>query len=101
MSAGKLVFDQGTIPEQAPFFPHLQGYVAFFAKDYKTALDQFSKANQNDAFILCLLGRTYEALGEKDRAIASYRRAAASTSHNPPAAYAVPWSRKRLASMQH
>ncbi len=101
INAAKLVFDKGAIPEQAPFFPYLQGYVAFFAKDYKTALDQFLKANQNDAFIQCMLGRTYEALGEKEKAIESYRKAAAATSHNPPAAYAVPWSRKRLAALQH
>jgi len=57
-----------------------------------------SKANQNDPFIQCLLGQTYDKLGEKDKSIESYRNAAAATALNPPAAYAVPFAKKRLAS---
>ncbi|HYL62611.1 MAG TPA: tetratricopeptide repeat protein [Candidatus Methylomirabilis sp.] len=100
VAAAKALFDQGKIPEQAPFVPYLEGYVAFFLQDYKSALENFLKANQNDAFIQCMLGRSYEKLGEKDKAIESYRKAAAAISHNPPAAYAVPFSKKRLAVLQ-
>lgn len=100
VAAAKAIFDKGKIPEQAPFVPYLEGYVAFFLQDYKAALDDLLKANQRDAFIQCLLGRTYEKLGEKEKAIEFYNKAADAISHNPPAAYAVPFSRKRLASLE-
>lgn len=96
MAAAKAVLDKGTIPEQAPFFPYLEGYVAFYAADYKTALEELSKANQNDPFIQCMIGQTYEKLGERDKALEFYRKASTASSHNPPAAYAVPFVRKKL-----
>lgn len=99
VAAAKSIFDKGTNPEQAQFLPYLQGYVAFYGGDYKTALEELLKANQNDPFIQCMIGRTYEKLGDKTKAIEYYRNAAAAVSHNPPAAYAVPYSKKRLASL--
>lgn len=96
VAAAKAVLDKGTIPEQAPFFPYLEGYVAFYAADYKTALEELSKANQNDPFIQCMIGQTYEKLGERDKALEFYRKASTASSHNPPAAYAVPFVRKKL-----
>ncbi len=83
--------------QQAVFFPYLTGYVAFYAGDYKTALDDLQKANQNDPFIQCLIGQTYDKLGDKDKAREFYQKAAATTAHNPPAAYARPFAAKRLA----
>ncbi len=94
--AAKTILDKGTIPEQAPFFPYLKGYVAFYAGDYKTALDELSKANPNDPFIQCMIGQTYEKLGEKDKAVEYYRKASTASSHNSTAAYAVPFARKKL-----
>jgi tetratricopeptide (TPR) repeat protein len=38
VAAAKAVLDKGAIPEQAQFFPYLKGYVAFYAGDYKAAL---------------------------------------------------------------
>ena len=99
VTAAKAILDKGTNPEQAQFFPYLRGYVAFYGQDYKTAAEELLKANQNDPFIQCLLGQTYEKLGEKDKAVEYYRKAAAATSHNPPAAYAVPFAKKKLASL--
>jgi tetratricopeptide (TPR) repeat protein len=69
VAAAKAILDKGTIPEQAVFFPYLKGYVAFYAGDYKTALAELSKANPNDPFIQCMIGQTYEKLGEKDKAV--------------------------------
>jgi len=100
VAAAKAIFEKGTIPEQAAFVPYLEGYVAFFTRDYKVALENFLRANQNDAFIQCMLGRSYEELGETGKAIEWYGKAAAAISHNPPAAYAVPWSKRRLAALQ-
>lgn len=98
LAAAKAILDKGAIPEQAPFFPYLQGYVAFYVQDYQAALEAFLKANQNDPFIQCLLGQTYEQLGPKDKATEFYRKAATAIGHNPPAAYAVPFAKKKLAS---
>jgi tetratricopeptide (TPR) repeat protein len=99
VTAAKAILDKGAIPEQAQFFPYLRGYVGFYGQDYKTAMEELLTANQNDPFIQCLLGQTYEKVGEKDKAIESYRKAAAAIVHNPPAAYAVPFAKKRLASL--
>ena len=96
VAAAKAILDKGTIPEQAPFFPYLKGYVAFYAGDYKTALEELSKGNQNDPFIQCMIGETYEKLGDKAKALEYYRKASTATSHNPAAAYAVPFARKKL-----
>ena len=52
VAAAKTILDKGTNPEQAQFLPYLQGYVAFYAGDYKTALQELLKANQNDPFIM-------------------------------------------------
>jgi tetratricopeptide (TPR) repeat protein len=96
VAEAKAMLDKGTIPEQAQFFPYLKGYVALYAGDYKTALEELSKANQNDPLIQCLIGQTYEKLGEKDKAMEYYRKASTASSHNPTAAYAVPFARKKL-----
>jgi len=96
VAAAKAILDKGTIPEQSQFFPYLKGYVAFYGGDFKTALDELKKANQNDPFIQCLIGETYEKLGEKEKSVEYYRKASGASSHNPPAAYAVPFARKKL-----
>ena len=100
VAAAKVILEKGTNPEQTQFLPYLEGYVAFYANDYNTALTAFLKANQKDPFIQCLIAQTYEKLGDKQKALDYYQQASKATSHNPPAAYAVPFSRKKLASLQ-
>lgn len=62
VAAAKAILDKETNPEQAQFFPYLQGYAEFYAGDYKTAIEELQKANQNDPFIQCMIGQTYEKL---------------------------------------
>src|SRR5207248_105694 len=69
VAAAKAILDKGTIPEQAQFFPYLKGYVAFYVGDYKAALEGLNQANQNDPFIQCMIGQSYEKLGEKQKAV--------------------------------
>jgi tetratricopeptide (TPR) repeat protein len=99
VAAAKSILDKGTLPHQEQFRPYLVGYVAFYGGDYKTAFDEFLKANQNDPFIQCMTGRIYEKLGDKTKAIEFYKKAVTAISHNPPTAYAVPYSRRRLAQL--
>ena len=86
--AAKEILDKGTNPQQAPFFPYLVGYVAFYTGDYAAALVGFEKANQNDPFIQTMIGETYEKMGDKDKAAPFFAKAAATTAHNPAGAYA-------------
>ena len=99
VAAAKAILDKGTNPEQQPFFPYLEGYVAFYAGDYKAALEDLLKANQNDPFIQCMTGQTYEKLSDKEKALEYYRKASTAIAHNPAAAYAVPFANKKLASL--
>jgi tetratricopeptide (TPR) repeat protein len=88
VAAARAALDKGTNPQQEAFFPYLAGYVSFYRGDYKTALEQFQKSNQNDPFIQCMIAQTYEKLGDKDKAQEYYKKAASTTAHNPPGAYA-------------
>jgi tetratricopeptide (TPR) repeat protein len=81
--------------QQEGFLPYLTGYVAFYLGDYNTALSDLLKA-QKDPFTECLLGQTYEKLGQREKAMEQYRLAAAANGHNPPAAYGVPFAKKKL-----
>lgn len=99
VAAAKTILDMRTNPEQQPFFPYLEGYIAFYAGDYKTALEELMKANQNDAFIQCMVAQTYEKLGDKQKALEYYRKASTAIAHNPAAAYAVPLAKKKVASL--
>ena len=94
--------DPAMAADQERFFPYLTGYVALYTNDLAAAEADLTKAtttqgNQNDPFMLCLLGMTYDKLGQKDRARAAYEKAyGLATAHNPPAAFVRPFVRKTL-----
>jgi tetratricopeptide (TPR) repeat protein len=50
--------------------------VCVYGRDYKAALEELLKANQNDPFIQCIIGQTYEKLGDEEKALEYYRKAA-------------------------
>jgi tetratricopeptide (TPR) repeat protein len=82
--------------QQQGFLPYLSGYVAFYTGDYQKALDDFLQSQQYDPFIQCMIGQTYDKLGDKNKAMEFYRKAAATQGHNPPAAYAKWFTRTKL-----
>ena len=96
VAAAKAILDRGTNPEQASFFPYLTGYVAFYGGEYKTALAELQKGNQNDPFILSLIAQTLEKLGDEAQAKEYYKKILASNAHNPTNAFARPLARKKL-----
>lgn len=100
VAAAKAILDKDAqmAQAQAVFYPYLTGYVAFYTGDYRAAVEELQKANLNDPFIDCLLGQAYEKLGDNGHAMELYRKAAGTTAHNPPAAFARPFARKRLGS---
>jgi len=97
VAAAKTILDRGRIPQQAPFFPYLTGYVAFYASDYETAIADLQKADQHDPFILGLLAQAYEQKGNEAQAMACYRNVLSSNAHSPANAFARPLAKKKLA----
>jgi tetratricopeptide (TPR) repeat protein len=94
--------DSATKSQQERFFPYLVGYVALYTNDLKTAEAELTKTvairgNDRDPFMHVLLASAYEKLGQQDKARAVYQRAYdLATAHNPPAAFARPFARKKL-----
>jgi tetratricopeptide (TPR) repeat protein len=96
VAAAKAILDKGTNPQQAPFFPYLEGYVAFYLGDTKAAIAALQKADQRDPFILVLLAQAYEKSGDKTQAVDYYRKVLGVNSHNPTNAFARPIARLKL-----
>ena len=97
VAAAKTALDQANNPDQAPFFPYLTGYVAYYGGDYKTAITDLQKASQQDPFILLLLAQAYEKQGDAARAKEYYGKVMANNGHGPTNAFARPVARKKLA----
>jgi tetratricopeptide (TPR) repeat protein len=75
------LLDKGGNTDQQVQYPYLLGYDAFYLGDFTTAVTQLRQADQQDPFILLLLGQAQKRLGQTDAARASFRRVLASTSH--------------------
>jgi tetratricopeptide (TPR) repeat protein len=94
----RAILDRGRNPDLEQYFPYLSGYAAFHAGDYPSALAALRRASKIDPFIQCLIAQTYEAIGDGEKALEYYRKAASSTAHSVPAAYARPFARRKLES---
>src|SRR5215471_3282212 len=95
--AAKAVLEKANNPDQAPFFPYLAGYVAFYGGNYKTAITELGKANQEDPFILMLLAESYEKTGDAAHAKEYYSKVMSNNGHGPTNAFARPVARRKLA----
>lgn len=96
--AAKAAFDKGIDPAQAVYVPYVYGYAAYYAGDYKSAIEEFLKTNQNDPFNLVMLAQAYEKSGEPDKAKEYYEKVMHANGHNPTNAYARPLARKALSA---
>jgi tetratricopeptide (TPR) repeat protein len=85
----KAFLRKGTNPTQAEYLYYLTGYVALYSGDYRTALAEFQKGNQDDLFIACLLGQTEDKLGDNEAAAGYFRRVSSTILHTLPAALAL------------
>ena len=97
IAAAKAALDKANNPDQAQFVPYLTGYVAYYAGDYKTAIADLGKANQQDPFILVLIAQAYEKTGDTKSAKEYYAKVMANNGHGPTNAFARPVARKKLA----
>jgi tetratricopeptide (TPR) repeat protein len=94
--------DSAMASQQERFFPYLVGYVALYTNDLPTAERELTRAvamrgNDRDPFMRALLGMLYERQGKADEARAAYQQAYdLATAHNPPAAFAKPFTRRKL-----
>jgi tetratricopeptide (TPR) repeat protein len=96
VAAVKTLLDEGEHENQRNFYPYLVGYVAFFAKDYRQAVDELSKGDQNDPFVLALIAQSHEKLGQREQAAEYYRKVMALPSHSVNSAFARPRARAFL-----
>jgi tetratricopeptide (TPR) repeat protein len=96
VAAAKAILDKGKIPDQQRFYPYLTGYVAFYAGNYKIAIEELLKADQKDPFVLVMLAQAYEKIGNQDEATKYYRQVLTINTHNPTNAFARPLAKKKL-----
>ena len=94
--AAKAILDKSKIPDQQRFYPYITGYVAFYAGNYKSAIEELQKADQKDPFILVLLAQAYEKMGNQSEGMKLYRQILTINSHNPTNAFARPLAKKKL-----
>lgn len=99
-----LASDTSITAAQSRFLPYLTGYVALFTGELATAQGELGRAleiegNARDPFMTALMGMVHEKMGHAVVAREWYQKAYdLATGHNPPAAFARPFTRKKLAS---
>jgi tetratricopeptide (TPR) repeat protein len=86
----KALLDKGGNEQQRPFYPYLMGYIAFYMRDYRMAIEQLLKGDQTDAFVLGLIGQSHEKLRQPAKAREYYEKVLASPAHSINAAFARP-----------
>jgi len=82
-----------------PSYHYVAGYVKLEGKDYAAALEHLKQANPDDPFHTLLLGRAYEALGQKDEAKKAYQRVVDSQQGGIERALSYPEAKKRLQAL--
>jgi tetratricopeptide (TPR) repeat protein len=91
----ELLNTQG-LDNQRVFYPYLLGYIAFFAKDYRQAIDELLRGDQSDPFVLGLIAQSYQRLGDRAKAGEYFRKVMETPVHNINAAFSRPLARSFL-----
>ena len=91
MQAAVALSGKGLAVDQLIYIPYLKGYVTFYSGAYEEARIELEKAEAEDPFAQCLLGRAYEHLGFPEKALERYQFVAQSTLHNVNTATAMYW----------
>lgn len=97
-----LYTDTAMARDQERFFPYLVGYVSLQLDDLANAEAELKKAlamrgNDRDPYMHVLLGMVYEKQGRTAEMREIYAKAYdLATAHNPPAAFARPFTREKL-----
>jgi tetratricopeptide (TPR) repeat protein len=95
----KAIVARGKLDEaQQAQYPYVAGYVAFYEGNRDQAIDELSKGNQDDPFILSLLAQSYEQKNDQPKARELYTKILASPDHSLQAAFARQVAAKRLAA---
>jgi tetratricopeptide (TPR) repeat protein len=93
----RTLLGQRKTTDQQVQYPYLTGYVAFYSGDYRQAIADLGRADQQDPFILLLMAQSYEHLGRPEEARGVYRKVLTSTSHAINNAFARPVALRKLA----
>jgi|SRR5688500_17150194 len=94
--AVRVALDKGVPENQRSAYPYLLGYIAFYTKDYRQAVEALLKGDQSDPFVLGLIAQSYQKLGDRDKAAEFYKKVMASPAHSINAAFARPLARAFL-----
>jgi tetratricopeptide (TPR) repeat protein len=93
VAEAKAWLDKSGNEDQRVFHPYLAGYVAFYAGDYKQAVDELLRGDQTDPFVLGLIAQAYERLKNRAKAREYYEKVVAMPSHSINGAFALPRAR--------
>jgi tetratricopeptide (TPR) repeat protein len=94
--AVRAALDRGVSENQRVFYPYLLGYIAFYGKDYRTAIAELLKGDQQDPFVLGLIAQSYQRLGDRQRAAEFFRKVLAEPDHTINSAFSRPLARAFL-----
>ena len=95
-TAVKGLLDKIGADNQRVFYPYLIGYIAFFNKAYRSAVEELAKGDQSDPFVLGLIAQSYEKLGDRARAEEYHRKVMAAATHSINSAFSRPQARAFL-----
>jgi tetratricopeptide (TPR) repeat protein len=88
--------DKGGNENQQAAYPYLIGYIDFYTRHYRDALTALKRADQQDVFILGLIGQAYARLNDRTHAREYFERVLAAANHNLNMAFARPVARRYL-----
>ena len=95
-AAAKALLDQGGNDNQRAFYPYLLGYIAFFGKDYRQAIEELTRGDLADPFVLGMIAQSHQRLRQRDLAAEYYRKVMATNVHSINSAFARPLARAFL-----